>query len=218
MYLGELTLLIVAALVMTGLAKGVTARLKLNNYVASFLIFVIVLLNVRGGVKLNGNYTLSLGGVLSVVTSTYIVIKRSERGSDIFFAVISMLGNAALVFAYSLHFLSSTSLDPKLLSALLSLLAGLWCAFAAKRTFAACLFCAVTGGFVGVTLYLIFFRMSGNIGGSYCFSTMWLSAVFGLTIQYLVSVLMRTTKSTRANSYFEAAELMEEDEQEKKKN
>ena len=37
-----------AALVMTGLAKGITARLRLNDFAASFLIFVIVLLNVRG--------------------------------------------------------------------------------------------------------------------------------------------------------------------------
>ena len=216
MYLGELTLLATAALVMTGLAKGITARLRLNDFAASFLIFVIVLLNVRGGVRLNERYSLALGGVLSVLVSIYMLIKRSERSSDVLLAFLSMLGNAGIVFAYSLHFLEATSLDPKALSALLSLLAGLWCAFAARRTFASCLFAAVTGGFVGATFYLIFFRMSGNIGGSYSFSTMWLTAVFGLTIQYLLSIMMRATKIPRADVYFEAAELMDEDKKSKK--
>ena len=214
MYLGELSLLVVAAIVMTGLAKGVTARLRLNDFAASFLIFVIVLLNVRGGVKL-GAFSLSFGGVLSVVASIYMLLRRSEEAKDVLFAVIAMLCNAGIVFAYSLHFLQSVPLDPKLLSAALSLLAGVWCAFSAKRTFAACLFAAVTGGFIGTTVYLIFFRMSGNIGGSYSFSTMWLTAVFGLTIQYLTTLMMRAVKSPRANAYFEAGELMEEKKEKK---
>ena len=216
MYLGEFTLLITAALVMTGLAKGITARLCINDFAASFLIFVIVLLNVRGGVKLNERYSLALGGVLSVLVSIYMLVRRSERPTDIVLAIVSMLGNAGIVFAYSLHFLETTNIDPKALSALLSLLAGLWCAFAARRTFAACLFAAVSGGFLGATLYLIFFRMSGNIGGSYSFSTMWLTAIFGLTIQYLITVMMRATKSSRADVYFEAAELIDEDDKNKK--
>ena len=216
MYLGELTLLVTAALVMTGLAKGVTARLRINDFAASFLIFVIVLLNVRGGVKLNENYSLALGGVLSVIVSVYILIRRSEGPTDVALALVSMLGNAGIVFAYSLHFLEATNIDPKALSALLSLPAGLWCAFAARRTFAACLFAAVSGGFLGLTLYLIFFRMGGNIGGSYSFSVMWLTAVFGLTIQYLIALMMRATKSPKADVYFEAAELMDEDDKNKK--
>ena len=56
MYLGEMALLVASALVMTGLAKGITARLKLNDFAATFLIFVIVLLNVRGEIKMTENY------------------------------------------------------------------------------------------------------------------------------------------------------------------
>ena len=152
-----MALLIASALVMTGLARGVTSGLRLNDFVAAFLIFAIVLLNVRGGIKLTEDYSLGLGGVLSVLVSIYILIARKERASDILFALISMLGNAAIVFGYSLHFLSATSLDPRALSVLLSVLAGLWCAFAARRTFAACLFAAITGGFIGTSVYLIFF-------------------------------------------------------------
>ena len=215
MYLGELSLLVAAAVVMTGLAKGITSRLKLNDFAASFLIFVIVLLNVRGGIKI-GKFSLALGGVLSVAASVYILIRRSEKASDVLFAVISMLGNAGLVFAYTLHFLEDAPLDPKALSALLSVLSGLWCAFAARRTFASCLFAAVTGGFIGSALYLIFFRMSGNIGGSYSFSTMWLSAIFGLTIQYLLTVMMRAVKNPRANAYFEAGKMMDEEDKKQK--
>lgn len=207
-------LLITAAITMTGLAKGVTARLKLNDFAASFLIFVIVLLNVRGGVRLNENYTLSLGGVLSVLISAYMLVKRSELARDVVLALLSMIGNAGIVFAYSLHFLETAPLNPQLLSALLSVLCGLWSAVTARRTFASCLFSAVTGGFLGATAYLIFFRMHGNIGGSYSFSTMWLSAIFGLTIQYLLSLMIRTVKSPRSNVYFEAGELMDEDKKE----
>ena len=216
MYVGEMALLIASALVMTGLARGVTSGLRLNDFVTAFLIFVIVLLNVRGGIKLTEEYSLGLGGVLSVLVSIYILIARKERASDILFALISMLGNAAIVFVYSLHFLSATSLDPRALSVLLSVLAGLWCAFAARRTFAACLFAAITGGFIGTSVYLIFFQNSGYLGGSCSFSTMWLTAIFGLTIQYLLSWMMRAIKSPRADTFFEAGELMEKEDQNKK--
>ena len=217
MYLGEMALLILSALILTGLARAVTARLALNDFVATFLIFVIVLLNVRGGIKLTERYSIGLGGVLSVIVSVYMAIARRERPSDLIFAVISMLGNAAIVFAYTLHFLNQTSIDPRALSALLSLLSGVWCALAARRTFAACFFAAITGGFLGTTLYLLFFQNNGYIGGSYAFSTMWLSAIFGLTIQYLFTFMMRAIKSPRANSYFEAGELMEKEDNETKK-
>ena len=215
MYLGEMALLITSAVIMSGLARGVTGRLRLNDFVACFLIFVIVLLNVRGGVKINRDFSIALGGILSVAASIYIVIAKGERAEDLLFALISMIGNAGIVFVYTLHF-SNTSLDPRALSALLSILAGLWCAFAARRTFAACLFAAVTGGFIGTTLYLIFFRKSGIIGGNYSFSTMWLTAIFGLTIQYLLSVMMRAVKSPRANSYFEVGEMMDQEEKQEK--
>ena len=82
-----MALLIAAAITMTGLAKGVTMRLKLNDFAASFLIFVIVLLNVRGGVRLNENYTLSIGGVLSVVITVYMLLKRSELARDVVLAL-----------------------------------------------------------------------------------------------------------------------------------
>ena len=216
MYLGEMALLITSALVMTGLANGVTRRLHLNDFVASFLIFVIVILNVRGGVKVGGRYSLALGGLLSVLVSIYMMIARRERSGDIFFAVLSMLGNAGIVFLYTLHFFGASYLDPRALSALLSILAGLWCALAARRTFASCLFAAITGGFLGTTIHLIFFRNSGNIGGSYSFSTMWLTAIFGLTIQYLLSLLVRSVKIPRTDIYFEAGELMDENDEEDK--
>ncbi len=214
MYLGEMALLIASALILTGAARGITGRLRLNDFAAAFIIFVIVLLNVRGSITLSGTYSLALGGVLSVIVSIYMMIARSEKASDIIYAVLSMIGNAGIVFAYSLHFLNSTSIDPRLLSTLLSLLSGLWCAFAARRTFASCLFAAITGGFLGVGAYILFFAKSGNIGGSYSFATMWLSAIFGLTIQYLLSIMMRATKSPRADHYFEAGELMESEDKE----
>ena len=209
-----MALLIASTLILTGAARGITGRLRLNDFAAAFLIFVIVLLNARGAIALPGRYTLSLGGILSVIVSIYMVIARSEKGSDTLFALLSMLGNVGIVFAYSLHFLTSTHIDPRTLSALLSILSGLWCALAARRTFASCLFAAITGGFLGTGIYLIFFANGGNIGGSYSFSTMWLSAIFGLTIQYLLSIMMRATKSPRADSYFEAGELMEKEENE----
>ena len=218
MILGEMALLASSALILIGLARGITGRLGVNDFAASFLIFVIILLNVRGGVTLTQGFTLSLGGVLSVIVCLYMVIARSEKTSDFLFATLSMLGNAGIVFVYTLHFLRATSIDPMALSALLSVLAGLWCAFAARRTFASCLFAAVTGGFLGTTIYLIFFQKSGNIGGSYAFATMWLSAIFGLTIQYLLSIMMRATKSPRTDSYFEAGELMEKEDEDEAEN
>ena len=209
MFLGEMALLAASALVLIGLTRGITQRLGVNDFAASFIIFVIVLLNVRGGVSLTQGFTLSLGGVLSVIISLYMAIARSEKTSDFIFATMSMIGNAGIVFAYTLHFFNEATIAPMALSALLSVLSGLWCAFAARRTFASCLYAAVTGGFLGTTVYLVFFQKSGNIGGSYAFSTMWLSAIFGLTIQYLLSIMMRATKNPRADSYFEAGELME---------
>lgn len=216
MYLGEMALLVVSALIMIGLARGIMQRLKLNDFAACFLIFVIVLLNVRGGIKLTETHSLALGGVLSVIVSIYMLIARSEKASDILFALISMIGDAGIVFLYTLHFSEVIVIDARLLSVLLSILAGLWCAFAARRTFASCLFSAVTGGFLGTTTYYLVFRTSGYFGGSYAFSTMWLSAIFGLTIQYLLSLMMREIKSPRADSYFEAGELMEQEDKEKK--
>ena len=52
MYVGEISLLIVSVLVITGLANGILSKLRLNNYATTFLIFVIVLLNVRGNLPI----------------------------------------------------------------------------------------------------------------------------------------------------------------------
>ena len=122
-----------------------------------------------------------------------------------------MLGCAGIAFAYTMHFWGTVGLDPKILAPLLSLLLALWCAFSARRTFASCLFSSLTGGFLGITLYLVFLEKHGNIGGGYTFCVMWLSAIFGLTIQYLLTVMMRAVNSPRANSYFEAGEMTEEE-------
>ena len=213
-----MALLMASVLVMTGLVKGITARLGFNDFSAAFVIFLMVLLNVRGGVKLTKSFTLSLGGILSVAASTFALFKRSESGKDILLALFSLTGTIALTFAYSLHFLESIPTDPHALAPLLAIPTGLWCALSGKRTFATCLFSAVTGGFIGVGLYQIFFRKSGNIGGSYAFTVMWFSAFFGLALQYLLTVMMRAVKSPRADSYFEAGEMKEEEEKEENKN
>ena len=210
MYIGEMVLLVVSAILLVGLAKGITARLHLNDYAAVFLIFVIVLLNVRGGIQA-GKFRLGLGGFLSVILSIILLIRRSEKASDVGFALLSMLGCAGIAFAYTMHFLGNVGLDPRLVAPLLSLLLALWCAFSARRTFASCLFSALTGGFLGIFCYLFFLEKRGNIGGDYCFCVMWLSAIFGLTIQYLLTVMMRAVKSPRANTYFEAGEMTEEE-------
>ena len=217
MLIGEMVLLVVAVFVMIGAAKGITARLGLNDYLTAFFIFVIVLLNVRGGVRLTAEYSLSLGGVLSVIVAFYTLFHRSEKGTDLLLAILSALGCAGIAFAYTLHFSVSQPLDARLLVVLLSLLVGLWCAFSAKRTFAACLFSAIVGSFIGVSLYQIFFQNSGNIGGNYSFTLMWSGAIFGLLIQYLLTVMLRAVKSPRANSYFEAGEMQEEERDKKLK-
>ena len=211
MYLGEMTLLIIAVLVMTGLARGITTRLGLNDIVTSVSIFLIVLLNVRGGISIGKDFSLSLGGVLSILLCTYTFIRRKEKASDLLAGFLSMLGCAGISFLYTFHFLSVVQLDPRLLAALLSLLVGLWSALAARRTFASCLFSSVAGSFFGITIYLIFFRKSGNIGGNYTFAVMWIGATVGLLLQYLFAMMMRVTKSPRANSYFEAGEMQEEE-------
>ena len=210
MLLGESALLAASVLVMLGMVKKITARLGMNDYVTSFFIFLIVLLNVRGGVRLTNSFSLSLGGTLSVIVACYILIRRSEKGSDFLFALLSAIGCAGIVFAYTLHFSTVLCLDPRILATLLALLVGLWCAFSARRTFAACLFSSIIGAFLGVTIYQVFFRKSGNIGGSYAFAVMWLGAIFGIVIQYLLTVMLRSIKSPRANSYFEAGEMSDE--------
>ena len=216
MYLGEMVLLVAAVLVMTGLVKGITARLGFNDYVAAFTIFVIVLLNVRGGIPISERFRLSLGGILSLVVAFYTLIRKSDKASDLFFALLSALGCAGIVFAYSLHFTETLPLDPRLLAFLLSLLVGLWCAFSARRTFSSCLFSSLTGGFLGGTLYLTILVKHGNIGGNYTFAVMWLGALFGLMIQYALTVMLRAVKSPRADSYFEAGEMADEEKREEK--
>jgi len=216
MYIGEMTLLVVAVLVMTGLARGITARLFMNDFAATFMIFLIVLLNVRGGITLTKSFTLSVGGALSVVVCTYAMIRRSEKGSDLLSAILAMAVDAGIVFIYSAHFLPMSAIDPRVLATLLSLIVGLWSAVAARRTFASCLFSSVTGSFLGATLYLLFLRKSGNIGGNYTFTVMWLGAIFGLLLQYLLSLVTRGTRSPRANTSFEAGEMAEEEDEEER--
>ena len=216
MYLGEMALLVVSVPILIGMVKGITARLRINDYIASVAIFLIVLLNVRGGIRIGERFSLSLGGLISLPLCTFIMIKRSEKASDVFYAMLSMLGVAGITFLYSLHFLEVTSLDPRLIAFLLSLVVGLWCAFSARRTFSSCLFSAVVGSFVGITPYLIFIRKNGNIGGSYTFAVMWMGALLGMIIQYLLTYMMRAIKSPRADSYFEAGEMKEETEEGKK--
>ena len=209
MYLGEMALLIVSILVMTGLAKGITERLRFNEFAAAFLIFLIVLLNVRGSVRLTRDFSLSLGGVLSVLVGFYTLFKRADEGRDVLLGLLSMIGTAGIAFLYSYFFLEQAPMDPRLLATLLSLLTGLWCAVSAKRTFSSCLFSALVGSFIGIAAYQIFFRKSGNIGGSYAFTVMWFSAIVGLVLQYLFTMMMRAVNSPRANSYFEAGEMKE---------
>ena len=216
MYVGEISLLIVSVLVITGLANGILSKLRLNNYATTFLIFVIVLLNVRGNLPI-GTYSLSLGGVLSVVIAILLLLQKNERGSDILLAIVVMLVNAGITFAYTMHFSENVPIHKQLLAVLLSLLSGLWCAAAAKRSFPACFFAAITGGALGVSLYYFFFRKSGNIGGNYMFAVMWLSAIFGLTLAYLLGIMTRATKTIRADVYYEASELKEAIKDKKKK-
>jgi len=214
MIIGEMCLLIAATVILIGLAKGITARLYVNDHVAVFMIFVIVLLNVRGGIELGGNFRLFLGGALSVVLSVLFLAKRAETPFDAVYAMVAMLVNVGITLLYSLHFTDVVRLDMRLLAVLLSLLVGVWSAVAPKRTFASCLFTAVTGSFIGITLWQILFRKGGDIGGSYAFAVMWLGALIGVLVQYLFSFVLRMTRHPRANSLFEAGELKEKEAEE----
>ena len=209
MLLGEMCLLVAAVLVMTGLAKKITARLYVNDFIATFFIFLIVLLNVRGGIKLGENFSLYLGGALSVLLSIYAFFRRTERTSDVLFGIFGCLSEAAIAFLYSYVFLKTQLADIRLVALLLSILSGVWCALVSKRTFASCLFSAVTGGFIGITSYQIFVQKSGEIGGNYGFAVMWMSALLGLLIQHLLALTMRAVNSPQADTFFEAGELKE---------
>ena len=210
MLLGEMCLLVAAVLVMTGLAKKITARLYINDFIATFSIFLIVLLNVRGGIGLGRGYALYLGGALSVLLSFYAFIRRTEKPSDALFGIIGCLTEAGIAFLYTYVF--SSVWDAGILAFLLSILSGVWCALVSKRTFASCLFAANVGGFIGITLYLIFVKKGGEIGGTYTFAVMWMSAIFGLLIQHLLALTMRAVNSPRAQNFFEAGEMRENEE------
>ena len=209
MLLGEMCLLVAAVLVMTGLAKKITARLYINDFIATFLIFTIVLLNVRGGIGIGENYSLYLGGALSVLLTVYAFARRTERPSEILAGLFGAASEAGIAFLYTFVFFSAWSMRPQILALLLSLLSGVWCALASKRTFASCLFSSVTGAFIGITLYQIFVKKSGAIGGEYAFAVMWMSAIFGLLVQHLLAMTMRETNSPRASTFFEAGEMEE---------
>ena len=49
------------------------------------------------------------------------------------------------------------------------------------------------------------------------FAVMWLSAIFGLTLAYLLGIMTRATKTIRADVYYEASELKENIKDKKKK-
>ena len=210
MLLGEMCLLVAAVLVMTGLAKKITAKLYINDFIATFSIFLIVLLNVRGGIGIGRGFFLYLGGLLSVLLSVYAFIRRTEKTSDALFGIFGCLTEAGIAFLYTYVF--SPLWNEEILALLLSLLSGVWCALVSKRTFASCLFSANVGSFLGVTLYLIFVQKGGEIGGTYSFAVMWMSAIFGLMIQHLLALTMRAENSPRAQTFFEAGEMMEKEE------
>ncbi len=212
MLLGEMSLLVAAVLVMTGLVKKITARLYVNDFIATFFIFLIVLLNVRGGIELGGGFRLYLGGALSILISIYAFIRRTEKPSDALAGIFGCLSEAGITFLYTLVFSSAWAMDMRLLAFLLSVLSGVWCALVSKRTFASCLFSAVTGAFIGSTAYLIFVKKSGDIGGNYSFAVMWMSALIGLIVQHLLALTMRAVKSPRADTFFEAGEFVEKQE------
>ena len=217
MLIGEMCLLIAAVFVMIGLAKGITARLYVNDFVASFVLFLIVLLNIRGGISVGKGYTLSLGGILSVPIALYCLLKRAEKASDILTAALSALVTAGLAFLYFYHFREETSFGTPQIILFASLPIGVWCAVTARRTFASCLFSAVVGGFLGITLYQILVIRGGDIGGGYAFSVMWTGALVGLILQYLFTFLLRATGNPRASTYFEAGEMKETSEENEKK-
>ena len=217
MLIGEMCLLIAAVFVMIGLARGITARLYVNDYVASFVIFLIVLLNIRGGIPVGKGYSLSLGGILSVPIVLYCLLKRAEKASDIFAAVLSALVTAGLAFLYFYHLREETAFGTGKIILFAALPIGVWCALTARRTFASCLFSAVVGGFLGITLYQTLILRSGNIGGGYAFSVMWTGALVGLILQYLFTFLLKATGNPRASTYFEAGEMQETSEEKEKK-
>ena len=208
MLIGEMCLLIASVLILIGLAKGITSRLYVNDYIAVFAIFVIVLLNVRGGIELTAGYRLFLGGALSVILAVYCMIKRAETAGDVIRALFSALVTAAVAFTYFLQF-SAENAPIGYIVLLATLPIGLWSAISARRTFASCLFSALVGGFIGITLYQVLIRKGGDIGGDYAFAVMWLGTLLGLVVQYLLTYLLRVTKNSRASSYFEAGEMQD---------
>jgi len=216
MLIGEMCLLIASVLILIGLAKGITARLYVNDYIAVVTIFIIVLLNVRGGISLSASYRLYLGGILSVLLALYCIIKRSETAGDVTRALFSAIVTAALAFMYFLQF-SAEIIAAKYIVLLASVPIGVWSAISAKRTFASCLFSALVGGFLGITLYQTLIEKSGDIGGGSAFAVMWLGTLLGLIVQYLLTFLLRVTKNPRANSYFEAGEMQEKSDENKEK-
>ena len=207
MIVGEMCLLVASVFILIGVAKGITARLQVNDYLATFAIFLIVFLNVCGGIALTDRYKLFLGGVLSVLLATYCLVKRSETAGDLLLALLSSLVTATLAFLYSMHFSARTDIKHVLLLACVPI--AVWSAISARRTFASCLFSSVVGSFIGMTFYLVFVQKGGDIGGGESFAVMWVGALFGLVIQYLFAFMLRVTKSPRANSYFEAGEMQE---------
>lgn len=217
MLIGEMCLLIAAVFVMIGLARGITARLYVNDYVASFVIFLIVLLNIRGGIPVGKGYLLSLGGILSVPITLYCLLKRAEKASDVLIAALSALVTAGLAFLYFYHLREESPFGTPQIILFASLPIGVWCALSARRTFASCLFSAVVGGFLGITLYQTLVLRSGNIGGGYAFSVMWTGALVGLVLQYLFTFFLKATGNPRASTYFEAGEMREKSEEKEKK-
>jgi len=215
MIIGETCLLIASVFVMIGLAKGITSRLYVNDYIAAFVIFLIVFLNIRGGIKLTDRYELFLGGILSVILVIWFLIKRSETVGQFFRAIISSLISAVIVFTYFLHFHAEKAFDENLVVLFASLPLGIWCAVSANRTFASCLFSAIFGSFLGSMFFLLFIQKGGSIGGENSFAVMWLGALTGLIVQYLGTYLLRATNHPRANSYFEAGKMQESSEEKK---
>ena len=215
MILGETTLLIAVLLILSGAAKGITRRLRVNDYIASFFLLVILLLSIRGNIKLAKGFTLSLGSVLSLIVGSINLATNIKGGKALPKVVFSTLASSAIVFIYSLHFSENVTLDPRLLILLLSLLVGVWCALSSGSVLPCCLFSALWGSFVGSTLFLVFFLKSGNIGGNYTFSLMWIAAISGLIIRLLLDRLFAQTKSPRSYVYYEADGMEENQNKEK---
>ena len=210
MILAETTLIVAVLLVMSGAVRGITRKLGANDYTAAFLVLLILLLNLRGNIKASERFTLSLAAVFSLFVGLFTLATNAEKGKAIPKALFSTLGSSAIVFAYSLCFLGRVKLDPNLVALLLSLLLGLACALFAGRNYSICLFSALWGAFGGSTLHLIFFLKSGNIGGNYTFSVMWIGAISGLLLCHLFDRFFATTKSPRPYVYYEADRMKDE--------